>query len=82
MTRKKKEVKEEELVEEFEELAEEPQKTYMVLHDFKDLQDKNKIYIKGDTYPKPSGTIVSDARIKELSSTKNKIGKRLIKEQA
>lgn len=79
MARKKKEIEEE--LEEFGELEEEPQKTYIVLHDFKDLKDKNKIYIKGDTFPK-GDTLISDERIKELSSTGNKIGKKLIKEQA
>lgn len=71
MPRKKQEV----------ESIEEQPKKYIVVHDFKDLKDNNKIYIKGDTYPKPADTHVSAARIKELSSTKNKIGKVLIKEQ-
>ena len=55
-------------------------KKFTVLHDFKDLQDKNKIYVKGDTYPNPVNKKVDDKRIKELSSTKNKLGKKLIEE--
>ncbi|WP_062105212.1 hypothetical protein [Bacillus niameyensis] len=54
---------------------------YIVVSDFKDLQDKGKIYFAGDPFPKPANKKISVARIKELSSTKNKIGKVLIKEQ-
>ncbi|WP_409297754.1 hypothetical protein V1498_06845 [Peribacillus sp. SCS-26] len=53
---------------------------YEVIHDFKDLQDKNKVYAVGDTYPNPANKKVSKERIKELSSSNNKIGKPLIKE--
>jgi hypothetical protein len=65
-----------------EQLEVEPPKKYIVVHDFKDLKDNNTIYIKGDIYPKGDDIVVDDQRIKELSSTKNKIGKVLIKEQA
>ncbi|HEY4601261.1 MAG TPA: hypothetical protein VIG73_08335 [Cerasibacillus sp.] len=56
-------------------------KSYVVIHDFKDLKDNNTIYIKGDIYPRRADAKVDDDRIKELSSTNNKIGKVLIKEQ-
>ncbi|MCT2342637.1 hypothetical protein M4D71_00695 [Niallia taxi] len=61
--------------------AEEPKKKYVVVHDFKDLKDGNTIYIKGDIYPRRADAVVEEDRIKELSSTKNNIGKVLIKEQ-
>lgn len=61
------------------EVAEEvPVKLYDVVHDFKDLKDKNKVYTKGGTY---SSEGKSDSRIEELSSTKNKLKKVLIKER-
>ncbi|GAB3797373.1 hypothetical protein [Virgibacillus kimchii] len=53
-------------------------KTYVVIHDFKDLKDNDKIYVKDDVYPHEK---VSDDRIEELKSSNNKIGKPLIKEQ-
>ena len=53
---------------------------YEVIHDFKDLEDKNKVYTVGSTFPNPANKKVSKERIKELSSSKNKIGKPLIKE--
>lgn len=52
---------------------------YVVLHDFTDLQDKNKIYRKGDTFPKPANKKVTKKRIEELSSNKNKRNIPLIK---
>ena len=84
MTRVKKEVSEDlQLVEEEANgiIEETPQKKYVVIHDFKDLQDGNTIYIKGDIYPAKADQIVEEDRIKELSSTKNKMSKVLIKEQ-
>lgn len=45
---------------------------YVVLHDFTDLQDKNKIYRKGDVFPKPANKKVTKKRIEELSGNKNK----------
>jgi len=87
MTRVKKEVSEdlqlaeEEAIEKLEIIEETPQKKYVVVHDFKDLQDGNIIYIKGDNYPAKANQIVEEDRIKELSSTKNKMGRVLIKEQ-
>ncbi|WP_100373074.1 hypothetical protein [Bacillus sp. FJAT-45037] len=53
--------------------------SYEVLEDFKDLKDKNKIYRKGDTYPKPVNKKISEARLEELSSANNKLGAPLIK---
>lgn len=44
---------------------------------WKDLEDNNHIYKKSDVYPR-EGLEVSKKRIKELSSTKNKIGEVLI----
>ncbi|WP_026572501.1 hypothetical protein [Bacillus sp. UNC438CL73TsuS30] len=53
---------------------------YEVIHDFKDLQDKNKVYRVGDTFPKPANKKVTEERLEELSSTSNKLGKPVIKE--
>ena len=50
---------------------------YKVIHFFNDLQDFNHAYHVGDVYPR-MGVRVSDARIAELSSSKNKQGKPLI----
>lgn len=61
--------------------GESTRKKYIVIHDFKDLKDNNTIYIKGDIYPRRADAKVDDDRIRELSSTNNKIGKVLIKEQ-
>lgn len=44
---------------------------------WKDLEDNEYVYKKGDSYPR-EGLEVSKKRIKELSSEKNKIGKILI----
>ncbi|HLR41605.1 MAG TPA: HeH/LEM domain-containing protein [Pseudogracilibacillus sp.] len=58
--------------------AEKPkQKSYVVVHRFKDLQDNNKIYRKGDKFNHVGKT---KERITELSSRNNKIGEVLIKE--
>lgn len=56
-------------------------KEYVVVADFKDLKDNGRVYLKGDIYPAEGATKPTAARIKELSSTKNKINKVLIKEQ-
>lgn len=50
---------------------------YKVIHFFNDLQDFNHAYHVGDVYPH-MGVRVSDARIAELASSKNKQGKPLI----
>ncbi|PAD70898.1 hypothetical protein CHH83_01425 [Bacillus sp. 7586-K] len=57
------------------------QKKYVVVHDFKDLKDNDRVYIKDDSYPAVGAKKPTAARIKELSSTKNKMKKVLIKEQ-
>lgn len=46
---------------------------YTVIRDFTDLQDNNFKYRVGDEFPRP-GTKVSDERIDELSTTKNRRG--------
>ena len=46
-------------------------KKYEVLHKFIDLEDKNKIYNAGDTYPKPANKKVSHDRILDLSTSDN-----------
>ncbi|PKR82563.1 hypothetical protein [Heyndrickxia camelliae] len=55
-------------------------KKYEVIHDFKDLQDKDKIYRVGDTYPQPINKKVEEKRLEELLSSSNKLGKPVIKE--
>lgn len=55
-------------------------KKFTVLHAFTDLQDKDKVYNVGDSFPKPANKKVSDKRIEELSTDKNKQGKVLIQE--
>ncbi|MCA1021793.1 hypothetical protein [Halobacillus litoralis] len=61
--------------------SKETEKTsYEVIQDFKDLQDKDKIYHKGDKYPSDVNTEVTDERSEELLSDKNKQGRAVIKE--
>lgn len=55
-------------------------KSYRVIHDFKDLRDKNKIYRAGDAYPNPANKKVSAERLKQLSTKENKLGVQLIQE--
>lgn len=55
-------------------------KKYQAVVDFKDLQDKEKIYRKGDTFPKPGNKKVEEERLEELLSSDNKMGKPVIKE--
>lgn len=55
-------------------------KQYLVKHDFRDLQDKNKIYRAGDTYPSPANKKISAERLDSLSSKKNRLGIQLIEE--
>lgn len=43
-----------------------------------DLQDNKYPYEKGDIYPR-EGLVVTEERLKELSSKKNKLGEILIK---
>lgn len=52
---------------------------YIVVYKvFKDLEDNNYLYKKGDIYPR-EGLEPTKKRISELSSKKNKIGEILIK---
>lgn len=53
---------------------------YIVIHDFKDLEDDEHVYLvsRKDIYPR-EGLKPTKARIKELTTNKNKIGKALIK---
>lgn len=58
---------------------------YEVVNNFYDELDKdskgdNKHYKIGDVYPNPSNKKVEQARIKELSTAKNKFGIPFIKE--
>lgn len=51
---------------------------HKVIKAFLDLQDDNRLYNEGDTYPR-EGLKPSPERIKELSGKDNKIGEPLIK---
>ncbi|MBZ5203197.1 hypothetical protein HU147_18500 [Planomicrobium chinense] len=55
------------------------EKSYVVVHDFTDLQDKNKIYRTGDTYPSPANKKISEKRLNELASKDNKQGIQVIR---
>lgn len=50
---------------------------YKVVLSFTDLQDDNHVYLVGDSFPR-KGVEISDKRIAELSSNKNKRGIALI----
>lgn len=51
--------------------------SYKVIHYFEDLQDFNHPYKVGETFPRP-GMKVSEVRLKELSTSKNRQNKPLI----
>ena len=51
--------------------------SFIVLTRFADLQDGNRIYEAGDTYPRP-GFDVSPERLAELAGSDNRIGQPLI----
>jgi hypothetical protein len=53
---------------------------FVVIRDFKDLEDKNKIYFEGDRYPFPANKKIDNKRLEELLSKKNKQGRPVIKE--
>ena len=57
------------------------QSKYVVIKDFTDLKYRGKIQRKGDVYPNPANKKVSKERIKELTSSDNKLGKAVIKEE-
>ena len=54
---------------------------YKVIYKFKDLQDDNHVYEVGDTFPR-EGYEPTLARMRELASDKNAIGKPLIESQS
>ncbi len=58
----------------------EKKKKYVAVDDFKDLQDGNKVYFKGDSYPKPANKNIPEERLEELLSSDNKRGRAVIKE--
>lgn len=51
---------------------------YVVIERFADLQDNNRIYEAGDSYPRP-GFDVSAERLAELAGSDNRTGRPLIK---
>ncbi|MFD9629009.1 hypothetical protein [Peribacillus muralis] len=53
---------------------------FEVIEDFKDLQDKNKLFFKGDRFPRPPNKKVEPERLEELLSSDNKLKKPVIKE--
>jgi hypothetical protein len=55
-------------------------KKYQVIEDFKDLQDKGKIYRKNDPFPKPANKKVDEDRLEELLSSENNQKRPVIKE--
>lgn len=52
---------------------------YEVTNTFKDLQDNNKLYKKGQTFPRPTNKKNEEERILELLSSENRQKKQLIK---
>lgn len=58
-----------------------PAKKYVVVEDFKDLKDNDFIYTKDDPYPREGNQNVTEERIQELSTIKNKRNRVLIREQ-
>ncbi|AMY05055.1 MULTISPECIES: hypothetical protein [Staphylococcus] len=52
---------------------------YEVTNTFKDLQDNNKLYKKGQTFPRPTNKKIEEERILELLSSENRQKKQLIK---
>lgn len=52
--------------------------TYKVLYQFADLQDHEHVYRVGDVYPHSVDVEVSDERLEELLTAKNRIGVPLI----
>ncbi|MEB8088260.1 hypothetical protein NGH74_13930 [Staphylococcus pseudoxylosus] len=53
---------------------------FKVLHRFIDLEGKERLYEEGDIFPKPANKKLTEKRIKELTTSKNKRGKALIEE--
>lgn len=55
---------------------------FEVIRDFKDLQDKNKIYRAGDSYPTPANKKITEKRLEQLKTKNNKNGIQYIREVA
>lgn len=55
--------------------------SYVVLHAFKDLEDRGYVYEKNSKYPRKANKDVTRQRVNELLGKDNKLGKQLIKEQ-
>lgn len=53
---------------------------FVAVQDFKDLQDNGKVYLKGDSFPKPANKSVSDERLQELLTAVNNQNRSVIKE--
>ena len=53
---------------------------YVVIKDFKDLKDSDKIYTEGDIYPRPESKNPTKRRLSELLGDSNKQGRPVIKE--
>lgn len=53
---------------------------FVAVQDFKDLQDNGKVYLKGDSFPKPANKNVSDERLQELLTAVNNQNRSVIKE--
>ncbi|GIO63574.1 hypothetical protein [Paenibacillus cineris] len=53
--------------------------SYVVIKDFKDLQDDNHIYRAGDKYPRKGRA--KKERLEELSGSDNRRGEPLIREE-
>lgn len=54
---------------------------YRVVKRFEDLQDGRRVYEVGDVYPRP-GMKVTDGRLEELSSNRNRRGVAVIAEDS
>lgn len=52
---------------------------YEVIENFRDLEEDKKYYI-GDSFPKPANKTISEKRLNELASKKNKAKRPMIKE--
>lgn len=52
---------------------------YEVIHKFIDLEDNNKLYKEGQTYPRPANKNIPHDRLMDLLTSDNKRGKALIK---
>jgi hypothetical protein len=54
---------------------------YEVIRDFTDGKDRNKKYKVGESFPQPANKKISPDRLKELSSSNNKLGQPVIREE-